>query len=104
MQSAYYSKFKALSEPQVPAPDVHTSSSLHQRFTTWYNSLPEISRHRPFAMTEFEQALGTQGKWISPVLLSIGWTRKRRWTGGGQYPRFWMPPAQVSRKHDQTVY
>ena len=42
-------------------------------------------------------ALKTQGKYISPVLLELGWTRKRRWaSGGGQYNRFWMPPPTRS--------
>lgn len=68
---------------------------LRQRFIDWYASLPEITRDRPFAMTELERALGTQGKHLSPVLLSLGWQRRRKWTGTGQYPRFWMPPREL---------
>ena len=66
-------------------------SNLHARFLAWYNSLPEISRCRPFAMLEIEQALNTQGKYISPILLSEGWQRKRKWNSIGQYPRYWLP-------------
>src|SRR3954471_16504500 len=69
--------------------------SLSQRFTDWYSALPEISRSRAFAMAEFEAALSTQGKYLSPVLLSLGWTRKRRWSGAGQYNRYWAPPANA---------
>jgi hypothetical protein len=47
-------------------------------------------------MSEFEVALNTQGKYISPVLLELGWKRKRRWaSGGGQYNRYWKPPTQA---------
>jgi hypothetical protein len=66
--------------------------SLRQRFLDWHSTLPEISRSRAFAMAEFEAALTTQGKYLSPILLSLGWTRKRRWSGSGQYSRYWLPP------------
>jgi hypothetical protein len=44
-------------------------------------------------MIEFERALGTQGRYISPVLLALGWRRKRKWETAGQYCRYWVPPA-----------
>jgi hypothetical protein len=69
-----------------------TKSSLQQQFMEWYGSLPEVTRHRLFSMIEFERALGTQGKYISPVLLALGWQRKRRWSSLGQYHRYWEPP------------
>jgi hypothetical protein len=47
--------------------------SLRQRFLNWYHSLPEFTRNRPFSMSEFEAALKSQGKHISPVLLELGW-------------------------------
>jgi hypothetical protein len=37
----------------------------------------------------------TQGKWLSPVLLELGWRRKRIWSGTGQYHRYWVPPAHA---------
>jgi hypothetical protein len=43
-------------------------------------------------MSEFEVALKTQGKWISPVLLDLGWQRKRIWSTAGHYHRYWVPP------------
>lgn len=76
----------------VPA-DTPDDSPLKQRFLEWYGALPEIARSRPFAMVEFEQALGTQGKYISPVLLALGWQRKRQWSSLGQYYRYLVPPA-----------
>ena len=65
---------------------------LRARLEAWYSILPEISRNRAFAMAEMEQALATQGKYLSPILLRLGWQRKRKWSGKGQYSRFWLPP------------
>lgn len=70
-----------------------SKASLGDRFVEWYGTLPEVIRDRPFSMIEFETALGTQGKYISPVLLGLGWQRKRRWSSQGQYHRYWVPPA-----------
>lgn len=66
--------------------------SLCERFTNWYGSLPAIARDRRFSMSEIERALKTQGKYISPVLLELGWRRKRIWSATGQYHRYWEPP------------
>lgn len=66
---------------------------LRQRVLDWFGTLPAISRHRPFAMVELEKALGTQGKYLSPILLSLGWTRQRKWSSQGQYHRYWLPPS-----------
>ena len=84
--SAYLELLNRHMAAQVPA-----ASSLRLRFVDWYNTLPEVTRHRPFAMQEFERALGTQGRYISPVLLGLGWQRKRRWSSRGQYHRYWVP-------------
>ncbi len=73
----------------MPAP---IPSPLKQRFLDWFTSLPEFTRDRPFSMTEFEIALGSRGRFISPVLLALGWQRKRRWSSRGQYHRYWIPP------------
>jgi hypothetical protein len=67
-------------------------SSLRDRFTSWYRGLPAVSRDRRFSMAEFEVALKTQGRYISPVLLELGWRRKRIWSTTGQYHRYWEPP------------
>ena len=91
MPTAYISVLNSetrIENDQVPP----ARPSLRQRFIDWHASLPEIARQRPFAMIELEQALGTQGKYLSPVLLSLGWQRKRKWTSRGQYPRYWAPP------------
>jgi hypothetical protein len=47
-------------------------------------------------MSELEQALATQGKYLGPVLLRLGWQRKRKWTGYGEYNRYWIPPVMPS--------
>ena len=72
--------------------------SLRQRFLDWYRSLPEFARNRRFAMSELEMALKSQGKHISPVLLELGWQRKRIWSTTGQYHRYWVPPP-LSKQH-----
>lgn len=65
---------------------------LRSRFLAWLASQPEISRIRPYSMSELERALGTQGRYLSPVLLGLGWERRRKWTGKTQYLRYWLPP------------
>lgn len=58
---------------------------LQKRFTIWFATVPEVAQQRPWSMIEFEQALGTQGRYISPVLLALGWRRKRKWGTAGQF-------------------
>jgi hypothetical protein len=70
---------------------------LQTRFEAWFNGLPEFTRQRPFAMREFEVALGRPGRFISAVLLALGWERKRRWDSRGHYHRYWMPPSAVPK-------
>lgn len=70
-----------------------SKTSLRQHFIDWFDSVPEISRTRPFAMVELEQALNTQGRYLSPILLSLGWQRRRKWSSRGQYHRYWVPPV-----------
>jgi hypothetical protein len=76
----------AQSQPSQP-------SSLRDRFERWHRSLPAVSRDRRYSMAEFEAALKTQGRYISPALLELGWRRKRIWSTTGQYHRYWQPPA-----------
>lgn len=85
--SAYIEQLNRLMAAQSP---------LKQRFLDWFGGLPEFSRDHPYSMTEFEKALGTQGKYISPMLLGLGWRRKRRWSSRGQYHRYWLPPNMGS--------
>jgi hypothetical protein len=66
---------------------------LRQRFLDWHNGLPEFTRNRPIAMSELEAVLTTQGRYISPLLLELGWRRKRIWNTAGHYHRYWLPPG-----------
>lgn len=89
MPSAYIANLNRSLREQIissPLPDLRT------RLIDWYGGLPEISRNRPFAMMELEKALDTQGKYLSPVLLALGWRRQRKWSTKGQYLRYWLPP------------
>jgi hypothetical protein len=93
MSSAYVAaldaELRSRTNPAIEAPD------LSERFLQWYEALPEVSRCRPFAMSEIEEQLQTQGRYLSAVLLRLGWTRKRRWTGRAQYNRYWVPPTST---------
>lgn len=93
MPSAYIAGLNRELSEEVEQP-LAVSHTLRQQVLDWFDSLPEISRNRPFAMVELEQALGTQGKYLSPILLSLGWSRKRKWTSRGQYHRYWVPPGE----------
>ncbi len=87
--SAY---IKHLAEAARTDQGVSTRHPLMRRFQDWYSSLPEPTRERPFSMQEFEAALKSQGRYISPVLLKLGWQRKRKWNSRGQYHRYWVAP------------
>ena len=91
---------KTLTETQRAQPSC--PSSLRDRFEARCSSLPAVSRDCRFSMSEFEAALKTQGKYISPVLLELGWLRKRMWSTTGQYHRYWVPPANPDRAGTRT--
>jgi len=70
-----------------------TKPDLRQRVITWFDSQPEISRMRAYSMVELERALGTQGRFLSPILGSLGWERRRKWSTNGASSRYWVPPS-----------
>lgn len=85
--SAYIDKLKQqASQPSAPQP-----STLEKKFETWWASLPQSTRVRPYSMQELEVALHAQGRHIGIMLAARGWTRKRRWQGTMHYWRFWVP-------------
>ncbi len=90
MRSAYIS---ALNRELGAETVVLSTPDLKQRFVDWFDNVPEVSRNRRYSMIEFERALSTQGRYISPVLLSLGWKRQRDWSSKGQNQRYWVPPA-----------
>lgn len=94
MSSAYIRSLQRSLEAEA-APQQLSTPDLRERFLAWLDSVPAVSRYRAYSMVELEKALGTQGKYLSPILLSLGWRRRRKWAGPGPYPRFWMPPASV---------
>jgi hypothetical protein len=79
-------------EQTAARPQPSQSQSLRDRLLQWYKGLPPVSRDRRYSMSEIEAALKTQGKRVSPVLLELGWRRKRIWSTTGQYHRYWEPP------------
>jgi hypothetical protein len=90
MPSAYIS---ALNREIGAEIEVLSKPDLKQRFLEWFDSVPEVSRNRRYSMIEFERALSTQGRYISPVLLGLGWIRQRDWSSKGQNHRYWVPPT-----------
>ena len=92
MPSAYIKSLRRSLEAEEQ-PNVLSRPGLEARFFSWLDSQPEISRHRPYSMTELEKALGTQGRYLSPVLLRLGWERRRKWNSKTQYLRYWVPPS-----------
>ena len=82
---------RMVDEERISTPAAPTSS-LEQRFVVWFEAIPEVSRFRPYSMVEIEQALSTQGRYLSPIMLRLGWKRRRKWSSEGQYHRYWTPP------------
>lgn len=73
--------------------------TLQQRIQDWFNALPELTRQRPFSMGEIAAATESQGRHIGPVLLALGWTRMRTWSGNHPYRRYWLPPNLCRERH-----
>ena len=93
MSSAYIRSLQRSLEAEADAGSQQLSKpDLKQRFIEWFANVPEISRMRPYGMAELEQALGTQGRFLSPVLYALGWERRRKWSSTGQSARYWVPP------------
>ena len=90
--SAYIKSLQRGLEVEEPTTLV-SKRDLESRFLAWLDSVPEISRMRPYSMTELEQALGTQGRYLSLVLIRLGWERRRKWSSAKQYHRYWTPPG-----------
>lgn len=90
---AYLDSLSKLTNNKAP---VSKAAALETRFLEWHRSLPVVARERRFSMSEMEAACGTQGKYLSPILLRLGWRRKRLWASrGGQYVRYWEPPSRA---------
>jgi len=94
MPTAYIRSLQSALEAEAAAQQPLSKPKLEQRFLEWYDSVPEISRTRPYSMVELERALDSQGRFLSPILLSLGWERRRKWSSNGQSPRYWVPPPQ----------
>lgn len=92
--SAYIAELRRQSAELAELQRRPPQPSLRDRFLDWHDHLPPLARDRYFSMREFEVALKTQGKCISPVLLALGWQRKRVWATSGQYHRYWQPPPR----------
>jgi hypothetical protein len=90
MRSAFIRELEKQLPPTVSKPK---TTPLEMRLQAWLATLPEFTRLRPFSMGELELALNTQGRHISPVLIALGWVRKRKWDSKQHYHRYWVPPG-----------
>lgn len=91
--SAYIKSLQRIFEIEAEATPQLSKSDLKNRFIDWFASVPEISRIRPYSMVELERALGTQGRFLSPILEGLGWERRRKWSINGANLRYWVPPG-----------
>ena len=85
---AYFAQLNSLIAP----PAAQQPSALECRFESWWTSLPQSTRQRPYSMQEIEQALHAQGRHVGVMLAAKGWVRKRKWQGTTHYWRYWLPP------------
>lgn len=94
MPSAYIRSLQRSLEVEADAGRQQLSKpDMKQRFIEWFASVTEISRVRPYSMAELEMALGTQGRFLNPVLYALGWERRRKWSSKSASPRYWVPPS-----------
>lgn len=92
MPSAYINALRRDLEA-VGEPVPRVTPDLRQRFVSWFNGQPDISRLRAYSMLELERAMNTQGRFLSPILVSLGWERRRQWSSKGPNSRYWVPPG-----------
>jgi hypothetical protein len=70
-----------------------SSSTLNRQVSFTKSYAAAIYARLLIFAPEPEASLKTQGKWLNPVLLELGWRRKRIWSSSGPYYRIWVPPA-----------
>lgn len=90
MCSAYLRSLEKLLTPPASKPKV---PPLEARFLEWFNSLPEFTRNRFWSIQEIAVALGTQPRFLSPILVAHNWVRNRKWDNKKHYHRYWVPPT-----------
>jgi hypothetical protein len=91
MNSAYVRQLNSRITVRQPAPE---RLSLKDRIEAWFDNQPAVSKVRPYSIVEIETALATQGRYVGPILMSLGWVRRRAYSGAGPYHRYWVPPSK----------
>ena len=80
-----------------------SENRLINRVARWYGALPKSARKAAYSIRELANEFRAARGELGPVLHQLGWKRKRRWTGGGPYERYWVPPmltAESSEPHE----
>ena len=63
----------------------------------WWSSLPVVTRHRRYQLSEISDALHIRtghrfaDRHITAILEAKGWTQHRDWTRAGRNRRYWKP-------------
>lgn len=91
MTSAYIKQLNRSLQAQSASLEI-VKPDLKQRLIEWFDCQPDVSRVRAYSMAELEQAFRTQGRFLSPILLRLGWQRRRKWSSTGPSSRYWVPP------------
>jgi hypothetical protein len=80
-----------LQERQTAA-QLERSRSLECRIRDWYENLPGRERQPSYTMSQLVLLFGTAPGLIGAALHRLQWERKRQWSAGGAFARYWQPP------------
>jgi hypothetical protein len=72
---------------------------LHTIIGEWYASLPPPHRAPYYTTAALAKRFNTVPRFVGTALHKLGWQRKRQWTGGGPYTRYWVPPHKPTTPH-----
>lgn len=93
MGSAYIQQLQKATQETKATNDGSTPAEV--KFDTWWKSLHEATRDRPYGFSEIKRATGlVDDRKLGIILVSRGWTRKRKWSGTIHYYRLWVPPCE----------
>ena len=67
-----------------------SSLSLEDKIRNWWETVPEEEKRMNYRMDFFVNRFGAIRQKLGLALYSLGWQRKRRWTPGKPFSRFWV--------------
>ncbi len=78
-------EYQAAAQARRPQP-------LAEQVRRWWEALPPAQRKEAYALEELRQLFRVSPGRLGVALHACGFQRRRRWTGGDPYRRFWIPP------------